>query len=323
MSFQSAPLASIVASFKAVPGVRQPADAGPIAPYQPVRAADAGLSAPGSRRITNKRAAHAAAREVLAQLERLHRVEFPAAERLVAPEPETPESSTFLVEAKKAALRGVSRLDRAARRSAKQEARGQAEAWAADELTLATLERNTEQHSLDAHWIALLGNNPAVVADAVAQAYTETEAPAQLVSIVDGVGFVRLLGPSEFDVPVFKPVQTRAGGASVATLSRSERAQWHRVLVAAQVLLAAKQTLAVAPGLAMVRILVMRPGVPEEPLLAVTIDRSRLALADFSLRAGQVLDAVGVDVVVKTRGGTGELQPIRIAADSAYGLFVR
>jgi hypothetical protein len=95
------------------------------------------------------------------------------------------------------------------------------------------------------------------------------------------------------------------------------------VLVAAQVLLAAKQTLAVAPGLATVRILVMRPGEPEEPLLAATIDRSRLALADFSLRAGQVLDQVAEDVMVTTRGGTGELQPIRIAADSAYALFVR
>jgi hypothetical protein len=48
-----------------------------------------------------------------------------------------------------------------------------------------------------------------------------------------------------------------------------------------------------------------------------------LALADFSLRAGQVLDQVAEDVMVTTRGGTGELQPIRIAPDSAYSLFVR
>lgn len=322
MSFQSAPLTSLVASLKSVPGMRQPPAVESTPLYQPVRAADAGLSVPGSAAITNKRAAHAAARDLLKKVEALHRIEFPAAERQVAPLPELTDFSKLLAKASKEALKGVSRFDREARRAAKEQARRQAEEWASDELTLATLEQSTEQQSLDALWIALLGNHRSVVAKAVTQAYAETNAPAELISIEDGVGFVQLLGPSEFDVPVFKPVESRGGTPSVANLTRAERAQWHRVLVAAQVLLAAKQTLAVAPGLAAVRILVMRPGVPEEPLLAATIDRSRLALADFSLRAGQVLDAIGEDVVVKTRGGTGELQPIRIAADSAYSRFL-
>ena len=322
MSFQSAPLTNFVASLKAVPGMRQPPVEESIPVYQPVRAADAGLSVPGSRAITDKKAAHAAARDLLAQLEALHRVEFAPAERGVAPEPEVTEFSELLAKATKSALHGVSRFDRAARRAAKQKAQQLAKEWESEELILASLEQNTEQQSLDALWIALLGNHRSVVAHAVGQAYAETNAPAELVSVVDGVGFVKLLGPSEFDVPVYRPVESRRSSPSVAKLTRSERAQWHRVLVAAQVLLAAKQTLAVAPGLAMVRILVMRPGVPEEPLLAATIDRSRLSLADFSLRAGQVLDAIGEDVVVKTRGGTGELQPIRIAADSPYALFV-
>jgi len=322
MSFQSAPRPSLVASIKAVPKMRQPPAEESIAVYQPTGLVEPGLSVPGSREITNKRSAHAAARDLLAKLEALHRMDFPAVESPVVPEPELTPFSTLLARARKEALQGVGRFDRAARAAAKKEAQRQAELWASEEADIAMLERESEQSSLDAVWIALLGNHRSVVAHVVGKAYAEANAPAQLVTVVDGVGFVRLLGPSEFDIPVFKPVESRSGSPSVAKLTVTERAQWHRVLVAARVLLVAKQTLAVAPGLAAVRVLVMRPGNPEEPLMAATIDRSRLALADFSLRAGQVLDAVAEDVVVKTRGGTGELQPIRIAPDSAYSLFV-
>jgi len=108
---------------------------------------------------------------------------------------------------------------------------------------LATAEK---QALLDTPWTALLDNEPAIVTATVSHAYAATQAPARMVAVVGGVGFVQAQGPSEV----------------------------------------------VAPGLTEVRLLVMRPGVPEQPLLAVTIGRERLASADFSLRAGQP-DVVG------------------------------
>jgi hypothetical protein len=292
--------------------------AGPFTVYQ-----SGTVAIPLPRNHEDRVAAQAAARDQLARIEHLHRTEFRAVERVVAPTASLPRFSKLLATAEKERLHGISPIDRAARREAKQAARLLAETWARDLLTLSSRERDTEQNILDARWSALNANDPAMVTATVSQAYAATRTPARLIDVVDGVGFVQVLGPSEADVPMVTPRQTAAGAPTVARLNQTERAQWQRLLVAAHALVAAKQTLAVAPGLTKVCLVVMRPGEPEEPVLAATIRRDRLAAADFSLRAGQVLDGVAENVIVKVRGGTGELQPIRVAADSAYGVLVR
>jgi len=311
-------MASLWSAFRVAPGAEASTGAGPFTVYEPTSTA-----APASRKTNDKTSAHAAARHLLAQIEQLHRAEFMPAERLFVPAPELPEFPEFLVTAEKQALRGIGRFDRAARRSVKERARRRAQEWAAEMLARASRERETEQTLLDTRWTALLDNEPAIVMATLSHAYADTQAPARLVSVVGSVGFVQVQGPSEVDVPVVKPSQTTSRAPTVVNLNQTERAQWHRLIVAARVLLAAKQTLAVAPGLTELRLLVMRPGVPEQPLLAVTIGRERLASADFSQRAGQVLDLVAEDVIVAIRGGRGEMQPIRVAANSAYGRFVR
>lgn len=292
--------------------------AGPFTVYQPWTVSDA-----LPRSSADRAAAQAAARDHLARIEHLHRTEFRALERLVAPRVSLPRFARLLATAEKKELQGISPFDRTARQEAKQAARRLAETWAQDLLTLASQERNTQQATLDAQWSALVANEPAMVSATVSQAYAATGTPARLIDVVDGVGFVQVTGPSDAEVPMVTPRQTASGAPTVARLNQTERAQWHRLLVAAHALVAAKQTLAVAPGLSKVCLLVMRPGHPAEPLLAATIGRDRLASADFSQRAGQVLDVVAENVIVRVRGGTGELQPIRVAADSAYGVLVR
>ena len=292
--------------------------AGPFTVYQ-----SGTVPVPVPRNHEDRAAAQAAARDHLARIEHLHRIEFPALERAVAPRVPLPRFATLLATAEKKELRGISPFDRTARQEAKQEARRLAETWAHDLLTLASHEHHTQQATLDAQWSALVANEPATVSATVSEAYAATGTPARLIDVVDGVGFVQVTGPSDAEVPLVTPRQTAAGAPTVARLNQTERAQWHRLLVAAHALVAAKQTLAVAPGLSKVCLVVMRPGDPAEPLLAATIGRDRLASADFSQRAGQVLDVVAENVIVRVRGGTGELQPIRVAADSAYGLLVR
>ena len=281
------------------------------------------ISVPMPRNFEDKAAAQAAAREQLTRIEHLHRTEFRAVERVVVPTVSLPRFSKLLATAEKQTLRGVGRFDRAARREARAAGRVLAEKWASDLLVLASDAHHTQQSTLDAQWEALLANDPAMVAATVSEAYAATHTPAQLLDVVDGVGFVQVTGPSEADVPTLTPRQTAAGAPTVARLNPTERAQWHRLLVAAHALIAAKQTLAVAPGLSKVCLVVLRPGAPIEPLLAATIDREKLAAANFSLRAGQVLDVVAENLIVKVRGGTGELQPIRVAADSEYGVLLR
>jgi hypothetical protein len=313
-------MAKLFSSIRVAPGVRKGVStgAGPFTVHH-----SSSVAIPLPRNQEDRAAAQTAAREQLTRIEHLHRTEFRAVERLVAPVASLPRFSKLLATAEKQALSGISPFDRARRREAKQAGRRLAELWASDLLTLSSHEHHTQQSTLDAEWATLMANDPAVVSATVSQAYAETRTPARLIDVVDGVGFVQVLGPSEAEVPMVTPRQTANGAPSVGRLNQTERAQWHRLLVAAHALVAAKQTLAVAPGLSKVCLVVLRPGEPAEPLLAATIGRDRLAEADFSLRAGQVLDVVAENVIVKVRGGTGELQPIRVTADSAYGVLVR
>lgn len=124
-------------------------------------------------------------------------------------------------------------------------------------------------------------------------------------------------GPSDDELPIYKPTVTARGTASVSKLNKTERSEWQRQLVATRVLLAAKQVFAVAPGVQKVRVIVT-DGPTDRPILGACLSRSRLGNADFRLDRWHVLEEVDPQLVVALRGRTRALSEVSLTRSDAY-----
>jgi hypothetical protein len=275
--------------------------------------------------------AHELAEAFLRILE-LHRVDFPPAQRPVAPEPPAPDRDAIYARFEQHALAGVGRFNRAQRAAARQAAAG----WTAAEVDRQWRERRAEQarwqEALDRYWHALRANHPGTVLQALADAFEDNEATSAPVG-VDGaeVSLVLVVPSAAEAIPEQMPARTAAGNLTLKKITQTIRAGYYTQFVCGQVLVTLRETFAVAPGLAAARVVVLRNdgrdvyGRPLMPCLAAfTVDRAALhgvRWADTS--AMEILDAIARESLVKQVGRTRDLTPVDLSREPQIAALVQ
>jgi hypothetical protein len=260
------------------------------------------------------------ARLIAARLDavhRLHRQDFAPLQRRLAPMPALPPFAAVLATEERTALAGVGLFARTERREARRRARDQAETVARRLLAEARRDQVAEQSRLDATWERLLENDEEVVLPVLEAAFEDNHAPVAAVGTDGGDVAIVVLVPGEDALPDRAPGVTAAGNLSLRPATRTRVAEWYRQLVAGHVLVSVKETLAMAPGAASVTVVaVRRDAEVVSPLLAARFDRERLSSADLATAdAWSVVVGVGEQVLARTKGAAGSLQPLDLGAE--------
>jgi hypothetical protein len=148
-------------------------------------------------------------------------------------------------------------------------------------------------------------------------AFADNEAPVAAVGTRGTDVSVTVLVPGEDAVPERAPSVTAAGNLSLRKATKSQAAEWYRQLVAGHVLVSVKETLAMAPGATTVTVVaVRRAGGTYLPLLAAHFDRQRITSAPYAgADAWAIVLDEGRDVLVRTKGTTGALQPLELGSE--------
>jgi hypothetical protein len=242
-------------------------------------------------------------------LESQHRVTFPAAEPPgpVAPEP-VPMFGVLLRTAEREELRGVGRFDRAARVEARTCARAKAEAEACRLLSDATAKHAADQAASDAAWRALLEGDPDTVTSRLSGTFVRRGIGAAVTAVTGGQVQISVEVPGVEAVPSHRSTVTPAGQPTLKKLTKTEAAEAVRQVVAARVLLVAKEALAESP--ATNEVIVAAHFARSGDVLETALHRDGLSEAPWRLDAWSVLSAVDPDVEVNIGGRTQELRPL-------------
>jgi hypothetical protein len=251
--------------------------------------------------------AHQAVARQLNDLLSAHQETFAPVAQIQASEPMLPPFRTLLAAAEKEELQGVGVLDIRGRRSARLRARSTAEAWARDLLARAKSDRSAHQAQLDGQWDALRANAPDVVVPAVDARFAASGRMARATEVRDGLVTIVLTLASIGAVPSTRPAVTAEGSPTVHGATDKERAEWYRQHVAAQMLLAAKEAFAAAPGLTVAHVVASYDG---RPLVAGRLGRAAFDRISWSLFPWDALVAIDPALLFCLRGQTRELQPV-------------
>lgn len=236
-----------------------------------------------------------------------HRAPIEPISRQIATLPALPDFRDVLAEAERQALTGLGLMARAERRTARESARAVAEGWAVRLLEDARGAQDHRQGELDLVWQALLANDPGTVARQLADGLNAAGLSA--VPAVDGeLASLRLLLSEPDAIPDRIPGLTPTGRPSMKKASKTLAAQWHRVLVSGDVLLAARHTFALAPALQTVTIVGLDAG--EDALLEATLTRATLEKTDLNGSPWPVLERLAIRVKLNPAPRTGALRPL-------------
>lgn len=262
----------------------------------------------------------------------LHRVEFPPAQRPLAPEPAAPDRAAIYGHYEKQVLAGIGILKRAERAAAKQRAAVWAEAEFGRQWQMLKEQQAQWQAALDQQWHLLCANDPDTVLQALAEAFEDNEAASAAVGVQGAeVSLVLLVPPASQAIPELMPSQTAAGNLSLKKITQAARADFYKQFVCGQVLVTVRETFAVAPGLASARVVVLRNdgrdiyGQPAMPCLAaVNITRQALQGVLWNEAAAvDILNAVAREKLVNQTGRSKELAPVELTAEPDIAALVK
>lgn len=264
-------------------------------------------------------------RLALTNILNLHRQDFPAAQRPIAPEPPTVEVDAVRAKHRKQALDRISLLRRADRRAAKAQAELAAAAEIQDLEGQRADAKARHQAELDQWWTALSANDEDMVLAVLSAAFEDNEAPAVAVGVAGAELTTAVLVPGIDIVPERKPTMTAAGNLSLKKLTKTERYGLHAILVASHMLLTAREALAVAPGITGVRIVALQQsrvdafGAPQiDVLLAAHFERSRLAAVRWDdTDANIIVHDAATEIVANIKRTTHELLPVDLDKEPA------
>lgn len=219
------------------------------------------------------------------------------------------------------ALTGLSIFKRAARKQALADAMQRSAVEIAARRAAEDTERANVQKAPNEAWAALTANEPDVVLSTLEEAFEDNEAPAAAVGVADGEASVVVLVPSTDALPERRPTVTDAGNLSLRKLTKSDKADLYKLLVAGYVLVTIREAFAVAPSLLATRVAVLRASVPDaygarrlECLLAARFTRQALAGIRWDeADSAKILSDAASDLVLKQTGRTSELQPLDIS----------
>lgn len=262
----------------------------------------------------------------------LHRVAFQPASPPVAPPPRPPDRAAIAAHYEQHALAGIGVLQRAARAQAKQRAVAWTEAEVQRQWAALRQQQAQWQRHLDDRWRQLCANAPDVVIETLEEAFEDNEAPAAAVGVIgDEVSLVVLVPPVEQVVPERMPTTTQAGNLSLRKLPQRERATYYQLFVYGQVLVTVREALAVAPGIASTRVVVLRNdgqdsyGRPRMScLLAAGFDRQALIGVRWeSADAAAIITDVSAELLLNPRARTGELTPVDLSGEPALTALIQ
>ncbi|MFI7597785.1 hypothetical protein [Actinoplanes sp. NPDC049681] len=254
----------------------------------------------------------------------LHRVDFPAAVRPVAPEPTPPDRGAIYQHFEKQALAGIGVFKRAERASAKHQAAAWADAEVARQWAALKGQQAAWQHTLDQQWQALINNDPGTVLQTLAEAFEDNEAASAAVGVIaDEVSLVVVVPAASQAIPEQMPGRTAAGNLSLKKITQADRADFFKQFVCGQVLVTLPEAFAVAPGLNAARVIVLRNdgrdpyGRPNTPCLAA-VSVSRRALEGVRWHeadATAILDAAAHEKLMVQKGRSKDLSPLDLTGE--------
>jgi hypothetical protein len=256
----------------------------------------------------------------------LHRVDFPAASRPMAPEPAPPDRSSIYTHYEQHALAGVGFFERTKRARAKQRAAQWAEAEIQRQWTTRREQQAAWQQYLDQRWHQLCTNAPDVVLETLEEAFEDNEAPSAAVGVIaDEVSLVVLVPTVEQVVPERMPTTTQAGNLSLRKLPQRERADYYKLFVCGQVLVTVREAFAVAPAIGSARVAVVRHEGPDSYgrprvscLLAAKLDRRALNGVRWETAdAAAIVNDTSTERLLYPRARTGELLPLNLETEPA------
>jgi hypothetical protein len=275
------------------------------------------------RQLTVSPAAAAKAQEaqrlarLFQELLSVHREEFPPAQPPVAPPPAEPDAEAIRRRHVEAALAGIGFFQRAARRTAREEAARAADAEIAAARADGARQQADFQVQLDGWWRNLLANDPGTVMAALAEAFEDNEAAAAPLGVDGAEVALVVLAPPESVVPERMPGTTAAGNVSLRKTPKAERDAFYTMAVMGHVVVTLKEAFAVAPGLLGARVVALRSagtdayGKPRlECILAGHWTRAALQGVKWATAdAATVAQDTASELLIKLRAGK-ELQPL-------------
>ncbi|MFU8876332.1 DUF4236 domain-containing protein [Micromonospora sp. SL4-19] len=256
----------------------------------------------------------------------LHRVDFPAASRPIAPDPAPPDRAAIYQHYERHALAGIGFFERAKRAQAKQQAAQWTEAEVQRQWASLREQQKGWQQYLDERWQQLCANVSEVVLETLEEAFEDNEAPSAAIGVTgDEVSLVVLVPAVEHVVPERMPTTTQAGNLSLRKLPQRERADYYKLFVCGQVLVTVREAFAVAPGITTARVAVLRHDGPDsygQPrvscLLAAKLDRSALNGVRWDAAdAAAIINDTNSQLLLNPRTRTGELLPLDLATEPA------
>lgn len=255
----------------------------------------------------------------------VHRVDVSlAAAPVLPPANPLPDFETLVEE--DLAYRGVEpgRL-----RGVKEEDRKISETAAAVKLETLRLDAEyallSQQSMLEDVWEKLVDNEPDIVAGVLAIAFRDDELAARPVEVSGDCVVLELIAPSlDRAIPKRKPGVNRKGTPTVVRASAGDRRDAYRQYVLGAALLAARETIAVAPGIEFVDVSVLTleskaeavAGGTPKGLARFFVTRSGISHANRSLPADEVVlsCAHASRISLARRGG---LRPVNLEYDKS------
>ncbi|WP_199516623.1 hypothetical protein [Nucisporomicrobium flavum] len=254
----------------------------------------------------------------------LHRVDFPAAQRPVAPEPGPPDRAAIYRHYEQQTLAGTGLFKRAERSAAKQQAAMWADAEATRQWAVLKNQQAQWQQALDQQWRALLSNDPSTVLQALAVAFEDNEAASAAVGVAgDEVSLVVVVPTASRAIPEQMPGRTAAGNLSLRKITQSDRADFFKQFVCGQILVTVREAFAVAPGIQRARVIVLRNdgrdpyGRPTMPCLAaVSVTRRALdGVRWHEADAIDILNAAAHEKLMNQKGRSKDLSPLDLSSE--------
>ncbi len=249
----------------------------------------------------------------------VHKEEFPDAVAPVAPPPEAVDDKAVLARHEREALAGVSIFRRAQRRAAKARANETAAEEVEGEVERRRVAHQEQQGSLDEYWQRLSANDRQTVIETIEAAFEDNELSAAAID-VRGASVTLLMkigSPAEL-IPEREVTRTPTGKPTHKRRTKSVINQLYAEIMASHIVATAKEALAVAPGLAETRVLVIRGdqlggGLQVTPLYVGKFERGSMMGNDWEHL--NVLGFVEAHGEINYKGQAHEVAALRIRND--------
>jgi hypothetical protein len=241
-----------------------------------------------------------------------HQQSFPDVTQPQVQAPEPIDEKAICADAAHESRRGVSFLDRRGRRDARQTGAEEANRRIEAERDRIAEDHRQRQAKVDAQWQMLVGNDPQVVLQQLETAFEDNQLSGAAVDCQsDRVTVVVCISRPEALVPALEVTTTPTGRPTTSKRTKTTINHLYGAVLMSQSLAVVKETLAVAPGINFVTVLVARKDDHREELGMLyvgTLARESLASVDWTGDCFSLLNEG-----LSNRGGrTGEWRPLSI-----------